>query len=146
MKRSLGLWSTETSPLLQKRKYLWETVVQIIALIFTIGGTPLPKHFYRCHQFSNRTIACCRPGDKPLPEPMMVSSLMHICVIWPQWVNVSSNLPHHYYKPQVLEDVSPALFCSFNAVSMPLSSSVSQNIVKSLILLEIHLWSLSNMD
>ena len=26
-------------------------------------------------------------GDKPLSEPMMVSSLTHICVIWPQWVN-----------------------------------------------------------
>ena len=27
-----------------------------------------------------------RPGDKPLSEPMMVSSPMHICVIRPQWV------------------------------------------------------------
>ena len=28
-----------------------------------------------------------RPGDNPLSEPMMVSLLTHICVIWPQWVN-----------------------------------------------------------
>ena len=28
-----------------------------------------------------------RPGDKPLSEPMMVSSLTHICVTQPQWVN-----------------------------------------------------------
>ena len=28
-----------------------------------------------------------RPGDKPLPEPMMVSLLMHLCVTRPQWVN-----------------------------------------------------------
>ena len=28
-----------------------------------------------------------RPGDKPLSEPMMVSSPMHICVTRPQWVN-----------------------------------------------------------
>ena len=28
-----------------------------------------------------------RPGDKPLTEPMMVSSLTHICVTRPQWVN-----------------------------------------------------------
>ena len=28
-----------------------------------------------------------RPGDKPLFKPMMVSLLMHICVIRPQWVN-----------------------------------------------------------
>ena len=27
-----------------------------------------------------------RPDDKPLSEPMMVSSLMHICVTRPQWV------------------------------------------------------------
>ena len=26
------------------------------------------------------------PGDKPLSEPMMVSSLTHICVTRPQWV------------------------------------------------------------
>ena len=29
-----------------------------------------------------------RPGDKPLSEPMMVYSLMHICVAQPQWVKV----------------------------------------------------------
>ena len=28
-----------------------------------------------------------RPGDKPLSEPMMVSSQTHICVTRPQWVN-----------------------------------------------------------
>ena len=28
-----------------------------------------------------------RPGDKPLSEPMMVSSPTHICVARPQWVN-----------------------------------------------------------
>ena len=27
-----------------------------------------------------------RPGDKPLSEPMLVSSLTHICVTRPQWV------------------------------------------------------------
>ena len=27
-----------------------------------------------------------RPGDKPLPEPMMVSLLTHLCVTRPQWV------------------------------------------------------------
>ena len=29
-------------------------------------------------------MACCRPGDKPLSEPMMVSLLTHICVTQPQ--------------------------------------------------------------
>ena len=28
-----------------------------------------------------------RPGDKPLSEPMMVSSLTHICITRPPWVN-----------------------------------------------------------
>ena len=31
-------------------------------------------------------MAWCRPGDKPLSEPMMVSLLTHICVTRPQWV------------------------------------------------------------
>ena len=32
-------------------------------------------------------MAWCRPGDKPLSEPMMVTLLPHICVTRPQWVN-----------------------------------------------------------
>ena len=32
-------------------------------------------------------MAWCRPGDRPLSELMMVSSLTHICVTQPQWVN-----------------------------------------------------------
>ena len=34
-----------------------------------------------------------RPGDKPLPERMMVSLLTHICVTRPQWVNTMGSLP-----------------------------------------------------
>ena len=34
-----------------------------------------------------QTMAWCRPGDKPLSEPMMVTWLTHICVTCPQWVN-----------------------------------------------------------
>ena len=30
-----------------------------------------------------------RPGEKPLSEPIMVRSLTHICVTWPQWVNTA---------------------------------------------------------
>ena len=33
-------------------------------------------------------MAWCYPGDKPLSEPMLVSLTMHICVTWPQWVDV----------------------------------------------------------
>ena len=32
-------------------------------------------------------MAWCRPGDKPLSEPMMVCLPTHICVTRPQWVN-----------------------------------------------------------
>ena len=31
-------------------------------------------------------MACRRPGNKPLSEPMVVSLLTHICVTRPQWV------------------------------------------------------------
>ena len=34
-------------------------------------------------------MARCRPGDKPLSEPMMVNLLTHICVTRSQWVNVN---------------------------------------------------------
>ena len=37
-------------------------------------------------------MAWCRPGDKPLSEPMMVSLTMHICVTRPQWVNKKANI------------------------------------------------------
>ena len=49
-----------------------------------------------------------RPGDKPLSEPMMVSSPTHICVTRPQWVNylyswlisltTFINIIHHYVE------------------------------------------------
>ena len=44
-----------------------------------------------------------RPGNKPLPEPMMVRLLMHICVTRPQWVKwlqplFNSRLPFDRYK------------------------------------------------
>ena len=34
-------------------------------------------------------MAWCRPGDKPLSEPMMVSLVTHICVTRPQWIKTS---------------------------------------------------------
>ena len=33
-----------------------------------------------------QVMAWCRPGDKPLSEPMMVNLLRHICVTRPRWV------------------------------------------------------------
>ena len=40
-----------------------------------------------------QTMAWRRPGDKPLSEPMRISSLTHICVARPQWVN-----PKYHYN------------------------------------------------
>ena len=38
-------------------------------------------------------MAWCRPGDKPLSEPMMVSSPTHICVARPRWVQHTPEVP-----------------------------------------------------
>ena len=46
----------------------------------------------------------CRPGDKPLSEPMMVSLTTHICVTRPQWVhyNLPTNAQLPVYQKQYL--------------------------------------------
>ena len=36
----------------------------------------------------DQMMACCRQGDKPLSEPMVVTLLTHICITRPQWVKV----------------------------------------------------------
>ena len=46
MKQISGLWPMETWPLLQKRKYLWGTVVQITALVFAITGMSSPTEAF----------------------------------------------------------------------------------------------------
>ena len=38
-------------------------------------------------------MAWCRPGDKPLPEPMMVSLLTHKCITQPRWVKALHYCP-----------------------------------------------------
>ena len=40
-----------------------------------------------------------RPSDKPLSEPMMVSSLTHICVTRPQWVNYRGCSGKYHIRP-----------------------------------------------
>ena len=47
-----------------------------------------------------QTMAWCRPGDKLLYEPMMVSLLTHICVTRLQWVQQTGNQFH--WKPMVI--------------------------------------------
>ena len=43
-----------------------------------------------------------RPGDKPLSEPMMVSFLMHVCVTWPQWVNIFMPLKEKWVITEIV--------------------------------------------
>ena len=45
-------------------------------------------------------MAWCRPGDKPLSEPIMVSLLTHICLTRSQWVN--SLRPSDAYMRQAI--------------------------------------------
>ena len=40
-----------------------------------------------------KIMAWRRPGDKPLPQPMMISLLTYICITLPQWVNAQVQHP-----------------------------------------------------
>ena len=51
-----------------------------------------------------------RPGDKPLSEPMMVSSLTHICVTRPQWVKA----PSHFLNQIKLQPLRIKLWSNWN--------------------------------
>ena len=43
-------------------------------------------------------MACHWPGNRPLSEPMVVSSLTHICVTQPWWVKLASGGPGGCFK------------------------------------------------
>ena len=51
-------------------------------------------------------MAWCRPGDKPLSEPMMVTLLMQICVTQPQRVKMSCSIRQTKCYPQSLKWLS----------------------------------------
>ena len=52
-----------------------------------ISLTFVPKGSLNNNPALFQMMARRRSGDKPLSEPIMVSSLTHICVTRPQWVN-----------------------------------------------------------
>ena len=58
-------------------------------------------------------MAWCRPGDKPLAEPMMVSLTTHICVTRPQWVKIIHYIDRYCSKsilvPALYSDWHPML-------------------------------------
>ena len=57
-----------------------------------ISLTFVPKGWINNNPALFQIMAWRRPGDKPLSEPMMVSSLTHICVTRPQWVKLVDEL------------------------------------------------------
>ena len=54
---------------------------------FKISLTFAPKGPVNNIEAFVQIMAWCRPGDKPLSEPMIMSLLTHVCVHWPQCVN-----------------------------------------------------------
>ena len=70
----------------------------------------VPKGLINYIPALGQIMAWCQPDNKSLSEPMMVSSLTHICVTWPQWVNELSflrfcdinKLDNAVYKSKVL--------------------------------------------
>ena len=55
-------------------------------------------------------MACRRPGDKPLSEPMMVNLPSHICVTRPQWVKGKGLIiKFHCYMFSVIAHPCPLL-------------------------------------
>ena len=77
-----------------KRIFLYENVrIAIkISLKFVLNG-PINN----CPSLV-QMMAWCRPGDKPLSEPMMVRLLTHICVTRPQWVNKRNHFITKLFK------------------------------------------------
>ena len=70
------------------------------------------KHISALIQITAR----CRTGDKPLPQPVLFSSLTLICVTLPQWVNCleSVNKPYVIPFPNAIDDHTYARLLTIN--------------------------------
>ena len=60
-----------------------------------------------------KIMAWCRPGDKPLSEPMIVSLLTHICSTRPEWVIESGASIHNFWWRKTY-NLNSSLFCNVN--------------------------------
>ena len=64
-------------------------------------------------------MAWCRPGDKPLSEPMTVRLSTHICVTRPLWVTVENmvsverRIPIHFDGQPICPDMQVTCICEF---------------------------------
>ena len=81
-------------------------------------------------------MAWCRPGDKPLFESMMVSSLTHICVTRPQGVKRSpllsrrANIYHHIARLSMTTLVNRDVKCKYEATLKVKNRSSGINILR----------------
>ena len=75
------------------------------------------KNIPALDQIIGAVMAWRRPGDKPLSEPMMVWLPPHICIIRPQWVNVTTLVDAYISVCDMIMTANRMLFvlilCSF---------------------------------
>ena len=84
-------------------QWSWHKIAAILAMIFSNAFSWMEILLMISLKFDPRVwidniptliqiITWCRPGDKPLSEPMIADLLMHIWVTRPQWVKNQSNI------------------------------------------------------
>ena len=88
--------------------FKWIFINQNIWILIKISLKFVPKGPINNIPALVQIMAWRRPGDKPLSEPMMLSSLTHICVTRPQWV-----------KTQKQSGLKPTIsfFCTISMVT-----------------------------
>ena len=90
--------------------FKWIFVNEIIWISIKISLRFVPRGRINNIPALVQIMAWRRPGDKPLSEPMMVSSLTHKCVTRPQWVNM---------RPRKMVAISQTTFWSaFSSTKM----------------------------
>ena len=67
--------------------FKWIFLNENVWIPIEISQKFVPKGSFNNNPALFQIMAWRRPGDEPLSETMMVSSLTHICVTRPQWVN-----------------------------------------------------------
>ena len=86
-------WVNNTLRLRQNGRHFPDNIFKCILLnenvwnLITISLKSIPKSPINNIPALVQIMAWCRPGNKPLSEPMVVNLLTHICFTQPQWVN-----------------------------------------------------------
>ena len=92
----MQLWSWHINTLRQRQNgpHLADKTLKYIFWneIFITISLSVPKDLTKDIPALIQIMACRWPGDKPFSEPMMVRSLMHMCVTRPQWVKCDGEL------------------------------------------------------